>query len=179
MPATKPLTLNHNASRSLLIALGLGALAVGLYLGFVMHAESLVVLGTLGVSTVLFAIPLVLISRQFSHPATATLPAAVRAEPSAAAKVQSKPADLPASITPKATPLLPPVPPATVGPAPMPVVALSGKPDRHADFMELMNTTVGDLLLAAQLKDPEAAGRIVTEAILQARLANSAPQPPV
>jgi hypothetical protein len=179
MPLSKPVTSNQNAILGVLIALGLGVLVLGLYLGFVVHARSLVVLGTLGVSAVLFAIPLALIPKRISHTATATPPTTLRAEPSVAAKVQTKPADIPVPTRPKAAAASPPTAPAIAKPVLTPVVASSVKPDRNADFMELMNTTVGDLLLAAQMKDPEAAGRIVAQAIQQSGKAISASQPPV
>lgn len=178
MPVSKPVTSNQNTIFGLL-SLGLVALALGLYLGFVMHARSLLVFGAFGASAVLFAIPLVLIAKRISHRATATPPTAMKAEPSIAAKVQPKPADIPVPITPNAAAASPPTAPATVRPVPMSASAASLKPDRNADFMALMNTTVGDLLLAAQMRDPEAAGRIVAQAIQQSGAAIPASPPPV
>jgi len=42
------------------------------------------------------------------------------------------------------------------------------QPEANTDVATLMNTKLGDLLLASLLKDPDSAGRIVAQAIIQA-----------
>jgi H+-transporting ATPase len=52
--------------------------------------------------------------------------------------------------------------------APQPEAKAEPKPETNSDVATLMNTTLGDVLLAGLAKDPESVGRIVAQAINQA-----------
>ena len=59
-------------------------------------------------------------------------------------------------------------PPLEVTPAPQSEAKAEPKPADNTDITKLMNTTLGDVLLAGILKDPDSAGRIIAEAITHA-----------
>jgi H+-transporting ATPase len=82
-----------------------------------------------------------------------------KAEAKPAAKVDSK---VKAEEKPKAKPK----PEAKA--APKPDAKTEPKPDAITDSASLLNTTLGDLLVAGLVKDPEDAGRIIAAAITQA-----------
>ncbi len=86
-------------------------------------------------------------------------------EPSAG---QSKASDSKpeAKATPKPEAQTEPVPNVKAEPKPEAKVEL--KPEANTDVATLMNTTLGDVLLAGLAKDPESVGRIVAAAITQA-----------
>jgi H+-transporting ATPase len=52
------------------------------------------------------------------------------------------------------------------------------KADAKADLATLLNTSLGDLLLAGLVKDPEDAGRIIAAAVSQAKASITAPKAP-
>ena len=52
------------------------------------------------------------------------------------------------------------------------------KPDAKAEFATLLNTSLGDLLLAGLVKDPEDAGRIIAAAITEAEAPTAAAKAP-
>ena len=52
------------------------------------------------------------------------------------------------------------------------------KPDAKADVATLLNTSLGDLLVAGLVKDPEDAGRVIAAAITQAEARIAAPKAP-
>ena len=52
------------------------------------------------------------------------------------------------------------------------------KPDAKADLATLLNTSLGDLLVAGLVKDPEDAGRIIAAAVSQAKASITAPKAP-
>ena len=52
------------------------------------------------------------------------------------------------------------------------------KPDAKADLATLLNTSLGDLLVAGLVKDPEDAGRIIAAAVSQAKARITAPKAP-
>jgi H+-transporting ATPase len=63
---------------------------------------------------------------------------------------------------------------------PKPEAKAEPKPEANTDVATLMNTTLGDVLLAGLAKDPESVGRIVAAAITQAEAstaATNAPEP--
>ena len=51
-------------------------------------------------------------------------------------------------------------------------------PSPHSGSATLLNTSLGDLLLAGLVKDPEDAGRIIAAAITQAEAPNAAAKAP-
>ena len=68
--------------------------------------------------------------------------------------------------------------------APQPEAKAEPKPEANADVATLMNTTLGDVLLAGLAKDPESVGRLVAQAINQAetpivaaKVAEAEPEP--
>ena len=52
------------------------------------------------------------------------------------------------------------------------------KPEAEAGVARLLNTSLGDLLLAGLVKDPEDAGRIIAAAITQAEAPNATAKTP-
>jgi H+-transporting ATPase len=52
------------------------------------------------------------------------------------------------------------------------------KPDAKAELATLLNTSLGDLLIAGLVKDPEDAGRIIAAAVSQAKASITAPKAP-
>jgi ribonuclease E len=61
---------------------------------------------------------------------------------------------------------------------PKPEAKSEPKPEANADVTTLMNTTLGDVLLAGLAKDPENVGRIVAAAITQAEASIAATKAP-
>ncbi len=70
------------------------------------------------------------------------------------------------------------VPQAKAKAAPKPEAKAEPKPEANTDVATLMNTTLGDVLLAGLAKDPESVGRIVAQAINQAETPIAAAKPP-
>jgi hypothetical protein len=136
-------------------ALGAAMLALGLYLGFGRDAGSGYVFALLGGSAALFAVALSVLWKSQAVRGSVGVTSAPKleaktqptAEPKADVKVLTK---IEPKVEAKAQPKL-------VTP-----------PDANSDIAKLMNTTLGDLLLATYLKDPEGAGRIVAQAMIQA-----------
>jgi hypothetical protein len=62
--------------------------------------------------------------------------------------------------------------------APPAQVKAGPEPDDNTDVAKLMNTTLGDVLLAGVLKDPQGAGRIIAEAITHAETPIAAAKTP-
>ena len=52
------------------------------------------------------------------------------------------------------------------------------KPEAKADVATLLNTSLGDLLVAGLVKDPEDAGRMIAAAVSQAKASITAPKAP-
>jgi hypothetical protein len=106
-------------------------------------------------------------------------PQIAKAEPKPAAKNEPQPGAK-AETKPEAKPVPPPenkaepAPEAKAAPqpdakaAPAAEAKTAPEPDDNADVKKLMNTTLGDVLLAGVLKDPQVAGRIIAEAITHA-----------
>ena len=64
------------------------------------------------------------------------------------------------------------------GPKPDAKPETSPTPDAKSTIETLLNTSLGDLLLAGLLKDPEDAGRVIAAALNQAKAGIIAPNPP-
>jgi hypothetical protein len=151
----------------ILLTVGAGVFGLGLYLGFVRHANSALVFSLLGVTTGVFAVVLFVLLKPSKFASMG------------AAKSKSQPHSDTASI-PDVGPEAHPVPAAipqpeiTGGPPVEPTTqishaaAIEPKLAANIDLASLMNTTVGDILLAVLRKDPEGAGRIFTRALTQA-----------
>jgi H+-transporting ATPase len=90
-----------------------------------------------------------------------------KAEPEPEAKTEAKPVA-------KAVPQ----PEAKTEPKPKPKPETEPKPEAKAGVATLLNTSLGDLLLAGLVKDPEDAGRIIAAAITQAEAPNAAAKAP-
>ena len=69
-------------------------------------------------------------------------------------------------------------PPPEATPPPQPEAKAEPKPGDNTDITKLMNTTLGDVLLAGILKDPDSAGRIIAEAIAHAETPVAAAKAP-
>jgi phosphoserine phosphatase len=88
-----------------------------------------------------------------------------KAAPAAETKAEPQPE---AKATPQPDATAAPVAEAKAGP----------EPDDNIDVAKLMNTTLGDVLLAGVLKDPQGAGRIIAEAITHAETPIAAAKTP-
>jgi H+-transporting ATPase len=96
-------------------------------------------------------------------------PQIAKAEPKAETKPEAKAESAPEAKTT-------PQPDAKAAPAAE--VKAGAEPDDNTDVAKLMNTTLGDVLLAGVLKDPQGAGRIIAEAITDAETAIAAAKTP-
>src|SRR5665213_1191724 len=118
-----------------------------------------------------------------------TSPQIAEAGPKAEAKVEPQPGAK-TETKPEANPVPPsetkgdPAPDAKAAPQPdakaaPPAEAKAGpEPGDNTDVAKLMNTTLGDVLLAGILKDPQGAGRIIAEAITHAETPIAAAKTP-
>jgi hypothetical protein len=100
-------------------------------------------------------------------------PPETKGEPAPEAKAAPQP-DAEAAPAAEANPEL--VPEAKV--APTADANAAPKPDDNTDVAKLMNTTLGDVLLAGVLKDPQSPGRIIAEAIIHAETPIAAAKTP-
>ena len=104
-----------------------------------------------------------------------------KAEPKPETKAEPKPE---AKAEPKPEAKAAPQPEAKAEPKPeteaepKPEAKAAPKPEVNTDVATLMNTTLGDVLLAGLAKDPESVGRIVAQAIDQAETPIAAANPP-
>jgi H+-transporting ATPase len=97
--------------------------------------------------------------------------AELKPDAEAKAKPEAKPEPNPdAKAEPKVETKAAPQPEAKAEPKP--------KPEANTDVATLMNTTLGDVLLAGLAKDPESVGRIVAQAINQAETSIAAAKAP-
>jgi hypothetical protein len=153
---------------NVLLGLGAGLLAFGLYMGFVRHANAALVFSLLGITTVVFAVVLWVLmkpdafafmssarlARQPEGPVNPERESTV-AQPHAAAEIQPQG---PAVPRPEVV-VNSPAEPAPQLPHP---VAEGPQPRADEDLVKLMDTTLGDilhLLQSALRKDSEASGR--------------------
>jgi hypothetical protein len=186
MPGLKPIDPAVQRACYLLLAGGVVVFAVALYVGFVRHGNSALVFSLLGVTTLVFSFTVFILVKpgafafigagkdkppadsdkaQGAEPGADPQPVAEavpKSEPEAAptAKVKDEPPaeskdEPPAESQVQAAP-------AAKGAAETPV---------KTDLAILMNTTLGDVLLAALRNDPEGAGQIFARAITQAEVA--------
>jgi hypothetical protein len=157
----------------IVLSLGAAMLAIGLYAGFAGKSSSALIFVLLGTSIALFAVasslPSIFRKYRFLEPAIATASPEVKTEIKAETKIQPK-SDT--SFEPKPATKLETKPEAKSeskrGAAPEPGNNSEPGPETNPAFAKLINTRLGDLLLADLLKDPERAGRIVAQAIAQA-----------
>jgi hypothetical protein len=107
--------------------------------------------------------------------------AGAKAEPQPEAKAAPQPD---AKAAPAAEAKAEPAPEAKAAPqpdakaAPAAEAKAEPEPDDNTDVAKLMNTTLGDVLLAGVLKDPQGAGRIIAEAITRAETPIAAAKTP-
>ena len=168
---------------SILLGLGAAVLTLDLYLGFIKHANSALVFSLLGITTVVFATVLFMLLQPsafafLSSAKSAPEPeATVAPEPTAAvnpepeATVASEPKDA-VEAQPKAEAIPQPEtkvePPAEPAPQTRPAAKSEPQLGPNTDLGKLLDTTLGDILVAALRKDPEGAGRIFARAVTQA-----------
>ena len=170
-----------------LLAAGALVFALGLYVGFVKHGNSALVFSLLGVTTLVFAMIMFVMLKPDvfafggSHTATAQSAPPADTESAPAAEPSPEPAAVTAAVPesepealPQAEPEAPPQS-APKGKSPaesqaQPAAANTSEPENRAktDLSILLNTTLGDVLLAALRNDPEGAGRLFARAITQA-----------
>jgi hypothetical protein len=165
--ATRLASVRNNVC-NVLLGLGAGLFAFGLYMGFVRHANPALVFSLLGVTTVVFAVVLWVLlkpeafafmssarlARQPEGPVNPERESTV-AQPHAAAEIQPKDSTIPRS---EVVVRLPPEP----APQLSHPVAEGPQPGANEDLVKLMDTTLGDilhLLQSALRKDSEASGR--------------------
>ena len=194
MPGLKPIDPAVQRACYLLLAGGVVVFAVALYVGFVRHGNSALVFSLLGVTTLVFSFTVFILVKpgafafigagkdkppadsdkaQGAEPGADPQPVAEavpKSEPEAAptAKVKDEPPAESKDEPPAESKGEPPAEsqvqaaPAAKGAAETPV---------KTDLAILMNTTLGDVLLAALRNDPEGAGQIFARAISQAEVA--------
>jgi hypothetical protein len=172
-----------------LLAVGAGALAFGLYMGFVRHANSALVFVSLGITTVVFGTVLFVLLKPhafaFLSPPTAVPEPKVEPQPEANNEAQSEAKDAPApEVEEVPSPDSNEVPPLKFktglrpeigAEPPAQVKAQIGREAKSdlqdevtTDVATLFDMTLGDILLAALRKDPQGAGRIFARAVIQA-----------
>ena len=168
---------------SILLGLGAAVLTLDLYLGFVKHANSALVFSLLGITTVVFATVLFMLlqpsafaflssAKSAPEPKATVAPeptAAVNPEPKATVAPEPKDA---VEAQPKAEAIPQPEtkvePPAEPAPQTRPAAKSEPQLGPNTDLGKLLDTTLGDILVAALRKDPEGAGRIFARAVTQA-----------
>jgi outer membrane biosynthesis protein TonB len=191
MPEPQPLSPAKMKVCYIFLALGAVTLAFGLYMGFMKDGGSVVVFVLLGGSIALFALALLPHAKLYTYrifnsataepqPEAKTEPQPkAKAEPEAEGKTEPQPE---AKIEPQPKATAEPQPKATAEPQPkataepqpeataepQPEAKAESQPEAKIEVATLMNTTLGELLLATLIKDPEIAGRIVAQAIRQA-----------
>ncbi len=175
MPEPQPLSPAKMKVCYIFLALGAVTLAFGLYMGFMKDGGSVVVFVLLGGSIALFALALLPHAKLYTYrifnsataepqPEAKTEPQPkAKAEPEAEGKTEPQPE---AKIEPQPKATAEPQPEATA--EPQPEAKAESQPEAKIEVATLMNTTLGELLLATLIKDPEIAGRIVAQAIRQA-----------
>jgi len=157
----------------IVLSLGAAMLAIGLYAGFAGKSSSALIFVLLGTSIALFAVasslPSIFRKYRFLEPAIASAKPAVKTEIKAETKILPKPDT---NIEAKPATKVETKPEAEVeskrGAAPEPENNIEPGTEINPAFEKLINTRLGDLLLADLLKDPERAGRIVAQAIAKA-----------
>jgi outer membrane biosynthesis protein TonB len=181
----EPIRLDPALKKVCNILLGLGAavLTLDLYLGFVKHANSALVFSLLGITTVVFATVLFMLlqpsafaflssAKSAPEPKATVAPepkdvvnpepeATVASEPKDAVEAQPKAEAIPQSETKVE-------PPAEPAPQTPPAAKSAPQLGPNTDLGKLLDTTLGDILVAALRKDPEGAGRIFARAVTQA-----------
>lgn len=154
MPDSRPLDTNQKIVVMGFPALGGIMLALGLYLMFIKDSQSPLVFGALGISMILFLIASVAIgSRLFGPTRSARQPATPETSPAEAKDAARQVVKSPLVPTVENT-----------------LVTNSAKvpaPEANPELTKLMNTTLGEILLAAHLSNPEGAGSIVAQAVAQ------------
>ena len=183
MPEPQPLSPAKMKVCYIFLALGAVTLAFGLYMGFMKDGGSVVVFVLLGGSIALFALALLPHAKLYTYrifnsataepqPEAKTEPQPkAKAEPEAEGKTEPQPE---AKIEPQPKATAEPQSKATAEPQPeataepQPEAKAESQPEAKIEVATLMNTTLGELLLATLIKDPEIAGRIVAQAIRQA-----------
>jgi outer membrane biosynthesis protein TonB len=168
---------------SILLGLGAAVLTLDLYLGFIKHANSALVFSLLGITMVVFATVLFMLLQPsafafLSSAKSAPEPeATVAPEPTAAVNPEPKATVAPeptaaVEAQPKAEAIPQPEtkvePPAEPAPQTRPAAKSEPQLGPNTDLGKLLDTTLGDILVAALRKDPEGAGRIFARAVTQA-----------
>jgi hypothetical protein len=170
----------HRNACYILLAIGAGVLALGLYMGFVKHANSPVVFVSLGITTVVFGTVLFVLLKP--HAFAFLSPAAAVPQPKAEPKLEAntepqfeaKDAPSPSSNNVRS-------PSSKARPRPedgtQPRVQVNSQIGRgtksepqdeaSSGVVTPLDMTLGDILLAALRKDPLGAGRIFARAVVQ------------
>ena len=179
----------HEKACYILLAVGAVMLAFCLYMGFVQRANSAVVFGSLGVTTAAFGTVLFVLLKPhafaFLSPATSVPQPKAEPQPEANTEPQFEAKDAPVPElkdvpSPESNDVPPPDSkagprPETGAEPPAQVKAQIGREaksepqdEASTDGVPLFDMTLGDILLAAIRKDPQGAGRIFAQAVVQA-----------
>ena len=155
MPDSRPLDTNQKIVVMGFPSLGGVLLAIGLYLVIIKDSQSPFVFGALGISMFLFLIASVAIGyRLFGPTRSARQPATPETSPAEAKDAAPQVVKSPHVPTAENT--------LATNSAKVPA------PEANPELTKLMNTTLGEILLAAHLSNPEGAGSIVAQAVAQA-----------
>ncbi len=160
LPGPTPLAPSLRKACQVLLAAGALVFAIGLYIGFVRHGNSALVFSLLGVTTLVFALVMAVLVKPGAF-------AFISASPEPLAQAAAAPHAEPKS-TPQPEPKAEPPDEPKAEPPAEPKAGPAADAPAKTDLAILMNTTLGDILLAALRSDPEGAGRIVARAITQA-----------
>jgi hypothetical protein len=183
MPEPQPLSPPQKKIWYFLVV-GAVVLAFGLYMGFVKNGDPVFVFALLGGSVALFAFALTLFlklrgSNPVLDPAKAEPPPEVRNETQTEIKAEPHPEvknETQTEVKAEPPPEIKDETQTEVKVEAQPEAKAETRPEAKSEIQEeasadvkrLMNTTLGELLLTTLLKDPEGAGRIVAQAIIQA-----------
>lgn len=173
-PVSKPLARRLEKACYALLVAGALVFAFGLSLGLVEHANAGAVFFLLSVATLVFALVVLVLLKPgafaFICDDTKT-PQAAGESALAQELVTANHSSAVALPQPEAGPNRPTEPEVQASPA----ANGAAKVLASADLKILMNTTLGDVLLAAIRSDPEGAGRMVDQAINRAKVTVSPP----
>jgi len=157
------------------LALGAVLLGLGLYLGFTKNSNSTTVFSLLACSVASFAIASSLLWKLRANRVLDAQKVAshneVKIESQPEAKAEPQPdvkAEPPVEVAAEQQPEVKAKPLLDIKEEPQPQAKDDSAIDVKPEIVTLMNTKLGDLLMASLLKDPEGAGHVVAKAIVKA-----------
>jgi hypothetical protein len=174
-PVSKPLGPRLQKACYMLFVAGVLVFALGLSFGFAEHANPVLVYFLLAATTLLFALVVAMLLKPGAFAFIGDGAAKPQSGDDCAPAVQAgpEPHREAAVLQPGSDEKSSAEPSVEVAPAAKSTAEIPAK----TDLSILMNTTLGDILLAALRSDPEGAGRIFSRAITQAEISAPAAGP--